>query len=155
MTQTQQPIAPATRTATTPVTAETLRRAAFDAADIATPDGTLVYPGIKLLWFGENTCDGDWAYAADLMNQKAAEVAPKPRPMDAPAIYSDKQVDARVREIAAQAAGGEHYTATRLERQLWDDVLEAVASGNAQAGYLAAAALETKKIDFPRTAIPA
>lgn len=72
-------------------------------------------------------------------------------PLTAPAIYSDKQVERLVNEIGVLAQAGEHYTATSLERQLWDDVLEAVASGNAQAGYLAAAALETKKIDFPRT----
>ena len=99
------------------------------------------------------TSYGDGVDAATLMNQKAAEVAPAPRPMDAPAIYSEKQVQARVQEIGNLASFGEHYQATRLERQLWDDVLEAVASGNAQAGYLAAAALETKKIDFPRTAV--
>lgn len=58
-----------------------------------------------------------------------------------------------VAEIASLAGGGEDYTATRLERELWDGVLEAVASGNAQAGYIAAAALETKKIAFQRTAI--
>lgn len=68
----------------------------------------------------------------------------------APAIYSDKQVQARVLEIARVASFGEHYQATSMERALWDDVLEAVASGHAQAGYLAAAALETKNIEFPR-----
>jgi hypothetical protein len=147
---TQTPIAPATYSISAPLTPEQLRRAAFDAADITTLDSTLVYPGIKLLWFGENTCDGDWDHAAALMNEKAAEVAARAAKMDAPAIYSERQVEALVAQIAALAAGGEDYTAARLERDLWDKVLEAIASGHAQAGYLAAAALETKKIDFSR-----
>jgi hypothetical protein len=35
--------------------------------------------------------------------------------LDAPAIYSDKQVQARVLEIANLASFGEHYTATTRE----------------------------------------
>jgi hypothetical protein len=69
---------------------------------------------------------------------------------EAPIIYSDRQVDARVAAIAEAVRVGKPMAARNMERQLWEDVLEAVASGNAQAGYLAAAALESKKIDFPR-----
>lgn len=65
-------------------------------------------------------------------------------------LHSVDQVRDRVAQIADLAWHGEHYTAARLERALWDDVLEAIAGCNAQAGYLAAEALKTKAIDFPR-----
>lgn len=68
-------------------------------------------------------------------------------------ITDVRTVERMVAEIAALAAGGEHCTATRVERALWEGVLEGVASGSAQAGWLAAAALVTKEIDFPRTRI--
>jgi hypothetical protein len=143
---TQTPIAPATRTVAAPVTAEQLRRAAFDGADITTPDGTLVYPGVKLLWFGENTCDGDWDFAATLMNGKALMTG-------TPFFSTVPQVRA-VLEIIRKAAGaGLFEQATRMEQKLWEGSLEAVASGNAQAGYIAAEALDSKKIDFPRQSL--
>jgi len=72
---------------------------------------------------------------------------------EAPVITAVPAVQAKVREITTLAFHGEHYMATRVERDLWEGVLEAIAGCNAQAGYLAAAALETKKIDFPRTAL--
>jgi hypothetical protein len=40
-----------------------------------------------------------------------------------------------------------------MEQKLWEGSLEAVASGNAQAGYIAAEALDSKKIDFPRQSL--
>lgn len=59
----------------------------------------------------------------------------------------------KVAEIAALAGGGEHFTATFAERDLWEGVLEAIAGCTAQAGYLAEAALKSTEIDFPRQAI--
>lgn len=67
-------------------------------------------------------------------------------------ITDERTVTRMVREIGSLAAGGEHYQASTLERDLWVGVLEAIASGNAQAGYLAASALESRSIPFPRTA---
>lgn len=68
-------------------------------------------------------------------------------------ITDERTVTAKVREIGTLASFGEHYQATRLERDLWEGVLEGIASGNAQSGYLAAAALESRAIPFPRTSL--
>lgn len=72
----------------------------------------------------------------------------------APQMITDVNTAKRLANaVGVQAQAGEHYTATRLERELWAGVLEAVATGNAQSGYLAAAAMTTAQIDFPRTAL--
>lgn len=68
-------------------------------------------------------------------------------------ITDVRTVERKVAEIAALAGGEEFFMATFAERDLWEGVLEAVAGCNAQAGYLAAAALQTKEIDFPRQKI--
>lgn len=68
-------------------------------------------------------------------------------------ITDVRTVERKVAEIAGLAGGGEHYLATFAERALWEGVLEAIAGCNAQAGYLAAAALKSTEIDFPRQAI--
>lgn len=52
--------------------------------------------------------------------------------------------------VAKAVAAGDLVSASLLERGIWDGVLEAIASSNAQAGYLATAALETKLINFQR-----
>lgn len=52
--------------------------------------------------------------------------------------------------VAKAAAAADYVSATILEHGLWEGVLEAIAGSNAQAGYLAAAALETKQLPFPR-----
>lgn len=76
--------------------------------------------------------------------QTAAPAAP---------ITDTRTAKKMVEEIARLVSFGEDYAATRLERELWEGVLEAIAGANAQAGYIAAAALESKKIDFQRTAL--
>lgn len=71
----------------------------------------------------------------------------------APEIFPITSVD-RVRRavalIASWNGAGEGYTAARLERELWAEVLDAIAGCNAQAGYLAAEALRTQEIELPR-----
>lgn len=66
-----------------------------------------------------------------------------------------RTVERAVAGIRALASGEEFFMATFAERALWDGVLEAVAGGNAQAAYLAGAALATKAIEFPRQKITA
>jgi hypothetical protein len=68
-------------------------------------------------------------------------------------IHDGRVAERMVAEIAALANGGEHYSATFLEAELWEGVLESIAGANAQAGYLAATALKSKAIDFPRQKI--
>lgn len=65
-------------------------------------------------------------------------------------IFDLAEVRAQVQQIEALVAQRDYEAAHGLERQLWDSVLEAIACGTAQAGYLASAALVTKEIDFPR-----
>lgn len=69
----------------------------------------------------------------------------------APFLPTEGQIKAQVALINSAVRNGDFRQATLLEQFIWEGVLEAVASGNAQAGYLAAAALDTKKIEFPRT----
>lgn len=71
-------------------------------------------------------------------------------PITVPAICTERQVKDRVALIADEVINGRYTLAAHLERELWADVLETVAGGHAQAGYLAAAVLETKLISFPR-----
>lgn len=66
-------------------------------------------------------------------------------------IFAVDEVRQTVTYIRSLAAIGEYASATICERILWTRVLEGIASGTAQAGWLAAAALESRSIDFPRT----
>jgi hypothetical protein len=68
----------------------------------------------------------------------------------APMITSTMVVKNMIELVKTYAEAGAFEDATRVERELWEGVLEAVAASNAQAGWLATAALETKKIEFPR-----
>jgi hypothetical protein len=69
---------------------------------------------------------------------------------EAPFLPTVPEVERVVAQIRSAVEHGKPMAAANMERAMWEGVLEAVASGNAQAGYLAAAALESKKIDFPR-----
>jgi hypothetical protein len=70
---------------------------------------------------------------------------------DVPIICTERQVQDRVARIRRFAEVHKDFPyAAKLEKVLWEQVLETIAGGHAQAGYLAAAALETKKIEFPR-----
>jgi len=65
-------------------------------------------------------------------------------------ITSVDEVRQRLNYLRSIAAQGAFEQARVLERTLWDGVLEAIASCNAQAGWIAAEALKSKEIDFPR-----
>lgn len=72
------------------------------------------------------------------------------QPQAAVPFSSVAEVRREVGLVAKAVAAGDLISATLLERGIWDGVLEAIAGSNAQAGYLAAAALETKQLDFQR-----
>jgi hypothetical protein len=66
-------------------------------------------------------------------------------------IFAVDEVRQTVNYIRSLAACREYADAAICERTLHARVLEGIASGTAQAGWLAAAALESRSIDFPRT----
>lgn len=68
-----------------------------------------------------------------------------------PMISSVSEVRSYLATIEINAQVGNNERATHLERALWEAVLEGIASGTAQAGWLAAEALKSQTIDFPRT----
>ena len=65
-------------------------------------------------------------------------------------ITSVTEVQRALTTIESAALSGQYATARGLERELWEGVLEAIASCNAQAGWIAAEALKSKAIVFPR-----
>ena len=65
-------------------------------------------------------------------------------------LHSVDQVKRVNKMIKDLAEGGEIYMATDLERKLHTAVLESVAGGNAQAGWIAGEALNSSKIPFKR-----
>jgi hypothetical protein len=67
-------------------------------------------------------------------------------------VTSVDAVRQRLAYIASLARQGDFEDATVVERALWEGVLEAVAGCNAQAGWIAAEALKSREIDFPRWA---
>jgi molybdate-binding protein len=67
-------------------------------------------------------------------------------------LTSVTDVRRAVAQVQRAADELDYERAAGYERAMHEAVLEAVASGNAQAGYLAAAALESRDIDFPRGA---
>jgi hypothetical protein len=66
-------------------------------------------------------------------------------------LFSESEIRHTVSYVWSLVALGDYADAAEVERTLHTRVLEAIASGTAQAGYLAAAALETRKIAFPRS----
>lgn len=65
-------------------------------------------------------------------------------------LTSTTEVRRAVALIEESAKAGDFEQAHSLEDDMMIGVLEAIASGNAQAGYLAAEALKSREIDFPR-----
>lgn len=68
----------------------------------------------------------------------------------APMLTSTTEVHREIALIAKAVRAGDFTSARILETRMTEGVLEAIASGNAQAGWLAAAALESRAIEFPR-----
>ena len=71
--------------------------------------------------------------------------APAPTPVPYAQVFEVRAEVARIAEMT-----GDPEAAHGAEDELWRGVLEAIATGNAQAGYLAAEALKTRDLDFPR-----
>lgn len=141
MTQTVNPtqISPVT----TPVTASGVQRAIAEWADVRLADGRLVYPGAKVQ-FLLNNC-GSAEKVAAYLNERAEEMA-RPKP-----LYQLRDVRLALENFSRLVGQGDFAAATVAEKDIWEGVLEAVATSNAQAGYLAAEALRTRDYDFPRS----
>jgi hypothetical protein len=125
----------------TPVTTDQITYAADVWADIQTPEGRTVYPGCKLRFL---ITDRGLTAATAYVNQRAREMTVRP-------LYQVIDVERAVANLERLVEAGEYQAAEQAERDIWEGVLEAVASGNAQSGYLAAEALKTKDLDFPRS----
>lgn len=126
---------------TAPVTARQVQQAADDWQDVRLSDGRLVYPGSKLAFLierqGIDKAVGHLNFCAQNMT--------RPQPLNQVA-----DVRRAIENLKRLADAGEYAEATQLEREIWAGVLEAVATSNAQAGWLADAALTTRDISFPR-----
>lgn len=142
MTQTLNPVT-AIPSTTAPVTTLDLMLAAEGWRDIRTAEGQLVYPGSKLSFLIESKGIDSALHYINAQARKIAGARP---------LYQVSDVRSAIVDLNRMAQAGEYATATQIERDIWEGVLEAVATGNAQAGYLAAEALATKQMGFPRVA---